>query len=350
MRRAALALLAAPALAAAQGAHDALDPAGPQARHIGRLFDVFTAVSAVVLALVLASLLWAVLRRRSGAGPPEVDLPDSARAPSARPVAPTDPARERRMARNVWIATVATVVVLFGLLVASVATGRALSRFGVPAALEVQIVGHQWWWEIQYLDPQASNIALTANELHLPVGRPVRIHLESRDVIHSFWVPSLHGKVDLIPGKKNALTLQVDRPGEYRGQCAEFCGYQHANMGLVVVAEDDATFPAWRAHQREPATEPTAAEARRGKEVFLRGACALCHSVRGTEAGATIGPDLTHLAGRKTLAAGTIPNVRGHLAGWIANAQGVKPGANMPAIALSPEDLQSLVAYLEGLR
>lgn len=335
--------------AAAQGAHDALAPAGPQAGRIAWLVNVNVWVAAIVLALVLLALAVALLALRRGPGPPEVEVPPTEPAEPEQPIAPPDPARERRRATAVAIATGATVLVLGGLLVASVEIGRAVDRFGADAALEVNVIGHQWWWEIQYLDPQASNIATTANELHVPAGRPVRIHLESRDVIHSFWVPSLHGKTDLIPGKRNTIVIQADHPGVHRGQCAEFCGAAHAKMGILVIAEDEAAFQAWLAHQRAPAAEPRSDLARRGRDVFVRGACAMCHTVRGTAAGATAGPDLTHVGGRRTLGAGTLPNVRGHRAGWIANSQSAKPGNHMPAVSLPPDDLEAVVTWLEDL-
>lgn len=332
--------------------HDALAPAGPQAARIGALLGAYTWVSVAVLVVVLAFTLWAILRRRPGSAAVEVELPPSTRGelvPERRVAAP-DPARERRLATGVAIATVATFAVLLVLLVLSIVAGRALSRFGGEGALTVRIVGHQWWWEVQYLDPQPALAAVTANELHVPVGKPVRLKLQSRDVIHSFWVPSLHGKADLIPGKETQLVLQADAPGTYRGQCAEFCGLGHAKMAIVVVAEDEESFQAWLARQREPARAPVTAEERRGGEVFLRSSCAMCHRVLGTDALATNGPDLTHVAGRLTLGAGTLPRTRGHLAGWILNPSSSKPGVNMPPTSLPPEDLHALLSYLETLR
>jgi cytochrome c oxidase subunit 2 len=331
--------------------HDALAPAGAQAARIGGLFGLFLWVSVAILVLVLGFTLWAVLRRRSRTIAPTVELPPSTRgeAPPERDVVPPDPARERRAALGVGIATGVSVAILFVLLVGSVVTGRAMARFGRGAAVVVEVTGHQWWWQVIYRDAQADRIVTTANEVHVPVGRPVKLVLTSRDVIHSFWVPSLHGKMDLIPGKQNEITIQADAPGQYRGQCAEFCGYAHAKMGLVVVAEDEASFRAWLEAQRRPAQEPRSAEARRGREVFLSTSCVLCHTVRGTIAGATTGPDLTHLASRLTLGAGAIPRTRGHLQGWVANPQSVKPGALMPPTALPAADLQALVTWLEEL-
>jgi cytochrome c oxidase subunit 2 len=190
----------------------------------------------------------------------------------------------------------------------------------------------------------------TANEIHVPVGRPVAIDLKSRDVIHSFWVPNLHGKMDAIPGRVTNTWLQADSPGVWRGQCAEFCGLQHAHMALTVVAHPAHEFEQWLSAQREPATQPTEEIALRGQQVFLSGPCMMCHTIRGTPALSAFGPDLTHVASRRTLAAGTIPNTRGHLAGWILDPQVIKPGTRMPPTALGSEDLQALLAYLERLR
>ncbi len=337
--------------------HDALSPAGAQAARIAALFHVFLWVDVVVLALVLAFTIWAVLRRRPGARALDVSVPPAGAASwlpgdapgPERAVEPPDPARERRSAVVVGAATALSVAVLFALLVGSILTGRAMSRFGRGAGVIVELVGHQWWWEVTYRDAQPDRMVITANELHVPVGKPVKLLLESRDVIHSFWVPSLHGKTDLIPGKHNEITIQADAPGRYRGMCAEFCGYEHAKMELVVVAEDEASFQRWLAAQRRPAAEPSTAEARRGREVFLSTSCVLCHTVRGTIAGATTGPDLTHVASRLTLAAATLPRTRGHLQGWVADPQSTKPGALMPASSLSPEDLQAVVTWLEEL-
>jgi cytochrome c oxidase subunit 2 len=212
------------------------------------------------------------------------------------------------------------------------------------------VTGHQWWWEFEYLHPQPSLSVTTANELHLPVGRPVVFRLQSADVIHSFWVPNLHGKIDLIPGRQTATWLQADRPGVSRGQCAEYCGAQHAHMALSVIAEPAGDFERWLAGQRAVAPAPSTPEQSRGLAVVERGPCAMCHTIRGTAAGARLGPDLTHFATRSTIGAGTAPNTRGHLAGWIADPQRLKPGNRMPPTGLSPADLQAVLAYLEILK
>jgi cytochrome c oxidase subunit 2 len=244
----------------------------------------------------------------------------------------------------------ATVVLLFVFLFPSVGTGRAIASLGSPHAMTIAFVGHQWWWEVQYSDPVASNRITTANEIHIPVGEPVVLNLSSRDVIHSFWVPALHGKRDLLPGYETAFWIEAQYPGVYAGKCAEYCGEQHAHMAIQVLAEPRARFEEWLRQQRQPAPEPATDAERRGREVFLQAPCTQCHTIRGTSAGATVAPDLTHLATRLTLAAGTIPNTTGHLAGWVLDSQQVKPGNHMPPNGLKSEDLQALLAYLRSLR
>src|SRR5205814_7082516 len=193
------------------------------------------------------------------------------------------------------------------------------------------VLGHQWWWEVQYRMGDPNQYVATANEIHIPVGRPVDLQLVSADVIHSFWAPRLHGKVDLVPGMDNRIRLQADRPGVYQGACAEFCGLQHAHMRFVVVAEEPAAFEAWLDHERKPAAEhPPTAEAKHGKALFEGGACLLCHTVRGTNARGTVGPDLTHFAQRALIGAAFPQNVA-TLHAWVTNAPSLKPGALMPA-------------------
>ena len=302
----------------------ALHPAGPGAASINSLWWLMFWTCTIVYVLVMLAVLFAV-RRRAG----------------------TD---ERTLLRSVASASAATVVILFGLLFASVVTGRAIGSLGSAEGLVVDVTGNQWWWDVEYHNPDPSLRVRTANELHLPVGRQVRIQLKSSDVIHSFWVPNLHGKMDLIPGRQTVLWLQADTPGVYRGQCAEYCGLQHAHMAFSVIAESPDDFERWLAAQRTTAPPPATLEQSRGLQVVERGPCAMCHTVRGTAAGGRTAPDLTHLATRSTIAAGTAPNTRGYLAGWIADPQHMKPGAKMPATGLSAEDLQAVLAYLETLK
>jgi cytochrome c oxidase subunit 2 len=243
-----------------------------------------------------------------------------------------------------------SAVMLIGLLFASVVTGRAVGTRPGPEALSIEITGNQWWWHVEYDNPDPSLRVTTANEIHIPVGRPVVITLQSNDVIHSFWVPNLHGKMDLIPGRVNSTWLTADRPGVYRGQCAEYCGVQHAHMALTVIAEPAPAFEQWLSAQRQPAPPPATPEQARGLDVVERGPCAMCHTIAGTQAGARLGPDLTHFASRSTIGAGTAPNTRGYLGGWIADPQHLKPGNRMPPTGLSPADLQAVIAYLETLK
>jgi cytochrome c oxidase subunit II len=315
-----------------QQSHSALNPSSPQTRLIDRLWDAMYLVSAAVFVLVVLALLLGAFRRRGGETPE------------------TDPGRERSLTTAVSVATALTVLILFGFLVYDVAVGRQLTRGFGKEALQVRVVGHQWWWELQYRDSVAHNWFTTANELHIPVGRPVVLELLSTDVIHSFWPPTISQKRDLIPGKDNSLWLQADTPGVYRGQCAEYCGQQHAKMGFLVIAQRPDSFAGWLARQRDTALTPTTELARRGQEVFLASSCVMCHAIAGTPAGSRVGPDLTHLASRRTIAAGTLPNSRGNLAGWIIDPQKIKPGTRMPPNQLKPADLQALLAYLETLK
>jgi cytochrome c oxidase subunit 2 len=211
--------------------------------------------------------------------------------------------------------------------------------------MTVTVVGHQWFWEARY--PGTS--AVTANEIHIPVRTKVNLVAKTTDVIHSFWVPELNRKIDMIPGQANNIELYAERPGTYRGQCAEFCGLQHAHMAMRVYAEPMASFEAWLANMAKPAPQPTTAAAREGMQQFMNDGCASCHMIRGTEATARVGPDLTHLASRATLAADTIPNTRQYLYRWIQNPQAIKPGDKMPGLNLSNAQFHSIVDYLEGL-
>ena len=212
--------------------------------------------------------------------------------------------------------------------------------------MTVKVVGHQWYWEFSY----PGTAAVTANELHIPVGTPVNVVVTTADVIHSFWVTQLNRKIDTIPGRRNRVLLEADRPGRFRGQCTEYCGLEHARMALFVVAQPQAQFRSWLANMAKPARTPATAQERKGRSVFLADACSGCHTIRGTSAVGGIGPDLTHLQDRKTIAAGTIPNRKGYLAGWVLDPQHVKPGAKMPGLNLSGPDFQALLAYLESLR
>jgi len=249
------------------------------------------------------------------------------------------------------------LVVLFGIgiptavLVAlfAVANIYLIGQSAPPAAastsMTVDVIGHQWWWEIRYPGTQA----VTANEIHIPTGTRVNVVATTADVIHSFWVPALARKIDTIPGRNNRILMYASRAGTYRGQCAEFCGLQHANMGLEVVAQPPSAFRTWLTNMAAPAQSTTVASAQAGRQLFMSQQCASCHQIRGTSARATVGPDLTHVNSRSTLAAAEIPNDPTHLAAWIANPQAIKPGDRMPDLGLSRSQVQQLVAYLESL-
>jgi len=319
------------------GLHDALDPAGPQAAHIAELWWLTLAICAVVFVLLLAAFLYALWHapRANAATPPDT---------SALSV----PEPGGRMAVSVAVAI--AIVGLLALLVGSAATDRVLAHMPIDNALHIQVTGQQWWWAVTYDDPQPSRRFTTANEIHIPVGRPVVMTLQSGDVIHSLWVPNLHGKKDLIPGHITTIELRADKAGTYRGQCAEFCGMQHARMALDVVAEPAEAFAKWSDAQRAPAPEPSGGPAARGRDLFLSGTCMMCHAVQGTTAAAHLGPDLTHVASRKWLGARTVPNDPQHLADWISDPGHFKPGVQMPAHHVSRADLDALVAYVETLK
>jgi cytochrome c oxidase subunit 2 len=312
-----------------------LDPAGGAAARISELWWMMLVVLSATFVLVLLFLSRALARA------PHVEQPEPPRLA---------PAEDARTWRRVAAAIAVTVVTLFGVLVASLVTGASVATPPPAGAITIEVIGHQWWWEVRYRHPQADHTVTTANEIHIPVGVPVVIETTSRDVIHSFWVPNLHGKRDVLPGHVNRFWLQADRAGTYRGQCAEYCGLQHAHMAFYVIAEPREEFERWLETQRAPAAEPATVGQRRGQQVFLSSSCVLCHTIRGTPAGARNGPDLTHLASRRFIAAGTLPNRRGQLAGWILDPQGVKPGNRMPANPLTSVDLHAVLDYLESLR
>ena len=216
---------------------------------------------------------------------------------------------------------------------------------------DILIVGHQWWWEVHYLNDEAEQQVTTANEIHIPVNQAVTIELESGDVIHSFWVPALHGKVDLVPGHPNFVRIEASHAGTFSGQCAEYCGAQHAHMRLLVIAQQPDEYQAWLDQQRKPAEEPTTPEAVRGEQVFLAGPCILCHQIRGTTAGGRVAPDLTHIGSRLLIAANSYPNNNAYLEAWVTHAQSLKPEVQMPNLTqFTGVQLRDLVAYLRQLQ
>lgn len=319
------------------GLHDALQAFGPQAAHVVDLWRIFLFVCTGVFALVMAALVYALWRA------PRIRVQE---APDLRTVNRPEPGPRRSVAA----AVTAVVLLLLVLIVASVFTDRALARLPLKDAVNIEVVAHQWWWTVKYVDGPVSETFETANEIHVPVGRPVVVKLNSDDVIHSLWIPSLSGKKDLIPGRTAVLAFQADKPGLYRGQCAEFCGFQHAFMAFDVHAHEPAAYEAWRRQQLATPPPPAQAQLQRGKALVESTSCAMCHAVQGTQAQGRRGPNLTHLASRRTLAAGTLPNTPENLASWILDPHKHKPGVNMPANPMSGEDLAAIVAYLGTLR
>jgi len=331
VRAAATRLCACALVGGCAGAPQYLSGDGPAARAEASLGWMLTVTSIVVAAIVAGLVLAAVLRRRPPGGGP---------LGSAR-------AGVRWIVVGGMVLPALILVVAFAI---TLGTLRAVAAPPSPPALTVRVTGHRWWWQVEYLRDSGQTDVATANELHIPVGRPVRLQLEAADVIHSFWVPRLAGKTDVIPGQHNLAWIQADHPGVYWAQCAEYCGVQHAHMQLRVVADSPGEFAAWLAQQRDSAPPPATPAAALGRDAFLGAACSLCHTVRGTNAHGTVGPDLTHVGSRLTLAAGLLPNNRGNLAGWIANPQTLKPGTLMPTVPLRGEQLQAVATYLESLK
>lgn len=315
-------------LSGCSGDQSALNAQGGPAIHVGHLIIGIVATCSLVFVLVMGTLAWSLLRNRGKDG--------------GRP-------REKLMTGIVAAAIGATALVIAALTIASFYTTRSI---GLPenAVLSITVRGQQWWWQVVYTEPDPALSFQTANEIHIPVGQDVRIQLESADVVHSFWVPSLAGKQDLVPGRSNSFLLRAERPGVYRGQCAEFCGLQHTHMAVLVIADEPADYQRWLAAQREQSAMPTNADAAAGRIAFLSKPCAACHTVRGTPANGTSGPDLTHIGSRQTIAAGLLDTTRGSLAAWIADPQTLKPGANMPMAPLSSTELRDISAYLESLK
>ena len=299
----------------------ALDPRGVGAGSIADLWWFMLGAGLLVYVVVLAALFVAFRRHRGDRG-----------------------AGESRGAFLIAGVVLPTIVITATFILTARPGGPLFAMTGT-AAFPIRVVGHQWFWSVDYPDQGIS----TANEIHVPVGVPVQIELISADVIHSFWVPQLNGKLDVMPQKENRMTIQATEPGIYRGECAEFCGIQHARMQLLVVAEPVEDFERWAARMTLPALPPRSASARRGLETFLETGCAACHTIQGTEARGTLGPDLTHIGTRLTLGAATIPNTRGHLGGWVVDPQAIKPGNKMPPQKISADELPALLDYLESL-
>lgn len=315
-----------------------LDAHGPGAAIINSEWWILFTVGTAIVVLVTVLMLWAVIRqqRPSGRLPMHEDVRDV--TPEVHAVGNT---------RWIWLGGIAMpLVVLLGVFALNVSNIRALAAPPSPETVAVRIVGHRWWWEIEYPDLGIT----TANQLYVPVGQVVKIELTSADVIHSFWVPQLQFKRDLIPGQTNTMWLQADEAGMYRSLCAEYCGLQHAQMHFMVVALEPADYEQWVAHEGNDAAKPSDPLAKAGQQVFLGKGCMYCHAIRGTPAAGEVGPDLTHLASRLTIAAGTLENNTGNLGGWILDPQHIKPGALMPPTPLTGQELQELLAYLNSLK
>jgi cytochrome c oxidase subunit 2 len=320
---------------AASGLQSVLDPAGPQASRIADLWWMFLWITATVYTLVIIAMFLS-LRRRNPA--------------DAAAVVGPDPKVERRLTTVVSSCIGITAIILFVLMLGDFFTGRFVNAATDPNPLPIQLIGHQWWWEVQYQEGAPSNYVFTANEIHIPTGRAIKFDLKSLDVIHSFWTPNLNGKKDLVPGHPVSTTFRADRPGTYRGQCAEYCGLQHAHMRLLLVAEEPQKFSEWYKGQQSPAREPPNDTAKHGKEVFLTSSCVLCHTIQGTTAAARFGPELTHVGSRQMIAAGTLTNNPPSLKEWILNPQRFKEGVHMPQNGLRDDDLNALAEYLFSLK
>jgi cytochrome c oxidase subunit 2 len=306
------------------GVQSALNPQGPHAAVIHEISWVLFIGALVIFAIVMGVCAYAIFAQR-----------DRTRA-------------LREIPLIVGGGAIFPFVTLSALLVYSLVRANSLAGDPAEVPLRIEVTGEQWWWRVHYLDENGRRTFETANEIHIPVGRTVEISLSSADVIHSFWIPALAGKLDMIPGRTNRLRLVAERPGQYRGQCAEYCGGPHAFMAFLVVAQATEDFERWAARQREPASFSEGDRA--GSGLFLAH-CAACHTIRGTRAEGTRGPDLTHVGSRITLAAGVLPNNAGTLAGWIASSQHLKPGNLMPSFQrFSGEELRALAHYLKSTK
>lgn len=307
-----------------------LDTKGASADPVTGLGWGLLGISVAVVTIISILLFWAIFRRR---GSPQ---------PDARGRIPLEP----RGTQLYWIyiGVAISVIVLFATTVWTLRVLAQVMHPPVAPALTIQIDAHAWWWEARYQNGDSSSTFTTANEIHVPVGRVVRIELTSQDVIHSFWVPQLAGKMDVVPGRTNVTWIEALAPGRYRGQCAEFCGVEHAHMAFYVIADAPADFDRWWRHQL------TSASSGLPGQVLFETNCAACHTVRGTSAHGIAGPDLSHLATRETLASGTVPNDSEHLDAWIRDPQAVKPGTTMPTLALSGPDRHQITTFLMSLK
>jgi cytochrome c oxidase subunit 2 len=308
---------------ACDGPQSALVAAGREADRVAELWWWLAAGALLVWLAVSALLVFSVLGRGAG---------------------------ERTASRLIVAGAVAPVIILGALLAYGLSMIPDLTESAPPGSLRIEVSGEEWWWRVRYEMPSGEMVE-TANEIRLPVGEPVEFILTSPDVIHAFWVPSLGGKRDMIPGRENRLVLEATRTGTFAGACAEYCGTSHAHMNLDVVVLEGPAFAAWLAEQAMAARAPAAAEAVRGRELFVSNGCGACHTIRGTPADGRVGPDLTHMGSRLRIAAGTLPGDAQSIARWIANPAAFKPDARMPAFGMLPDaDVRALAEYLSGLQ
>lgn len=313
-------------LAGCSGSQSILDPAGDGARDSANIWWLMFWLGTAVFVVVLALIGVAVIR---GSRDDDTALSSKGRL---------------RM-------VVLGGVIIPAIIIAIVFAGSTRSLLGMSELRQssdvvIDVIAHQYWWEVRY--PEEGIV--TANEIHIPANRTIDVRLTSTDVIHSFWVPQLHGKIDMLPGKTTNVSMKAEEAGTYRGQCAQFCGAQHANMALLVIAEEEEGYEEWMSLQAQPAADPEPGTlVERGRDIYMSSACVYCHTINGTPSNGTLGPDLTHLGSRETLAAGTIENNPGNLAGWIVDPQEIKPGNAMPAVDLTGEELQALLEYLNSL-
>ncbi len=307
---------------------------GPKAYPVVALTWGLLAISIIVVVVISLLVIIGIWRRR---------------VPGHVAIAATPVVRGGNGLRWIFIGVGISGITLLGSLIWTMVVLAAVNGPPTPAKLTIDVTGQQWWWSARYLSSDPSRIFMTADEVHIPVGQPVQIRLIGADVIHSFWVPALSGQTYAIPGQTNVIWIEASHPGRYRGQCNQYCGVQHAHMIFYVVADPPRVFQAWWSAQLRPAPAPRSSIAVAGEQLFLA-RCGACHTVRGSGAGGVMGPDLTHLMSRNTLAGGMLENTIGNLSGWIANPQAVKPGTLMPTPYLSGPELHDIATYLETLR
>lgn len=322
-------------LSGCSGIQNALGGQGAEDANFVRLFTVFMVVCTIMYVLVAAALVAAVWRRRKAALTVD-DRKHHQTSPVVRP------------ALIGWTGLIA--VGLIALTIASFFTDRSNAANGSDPKLRLTVTANQWWWDVEYNLHDVSKTVRTANEIHLPVGIPVEVTLKSNDVIHSFWIPNLAGKQDLIPGRQTDAQLLPRKTGLYRGQCAEFCGTQHAQMALDVTVESKADFERWYEAQLQPARAPADPLQLAGYRYITTRECSSCHAITGTPAGGQVAPDLTHFASRRTIAAGAMPMNGVNIARWVSDPQAHKPGNRMPTIPMKRDDLHGITAYLEALK